>query len=207
MKKTDSSASYLRLFNALPTPESFDVYLDEQHYTKDFLYEDFTPYKSLLPGEHQLTLTAYGSTESLYTRTFWISERKIYTLVISYITVSTQLQAYLINDPPKAIPEEHFLMRTANFSHHTSPLSLHLVDTKPIFKKVPLRQTTSYLSFLPTTVDIELLEIEGQNVLVTKPTNTFKITRYYTLYIIGGTEDYPLKWVQTIDGNSYLSFD
>ena len=205
MKSSSTPCSYLRLFHALPTAESFDVYLDEERYTKDLLYEDFTPYKPLAPGEHQITLTAYHTTEPLYTRTIWLSENRIYTLILSYMPDSTNLQGYLINDPPKAIPEEHLLIRVANFSQYTAPLTMHLVDTKPIFKKVPLRQTSSYLGFVPTTAAIEVLDIESQKCLISKPTNIFKISRYYSLYIIGGTENYPLKWVQTIDGNSFIA--
>ncbi|MBP3889155.1 MAG: DUF4397 domain-containing protein [Cellulosilyticum sp.] len=207
MKTPTPNTSYLRLFHALPTAESFDIYLDEVRYCKDFLYEDFTPYKPLSAGEHLLTLTAHQSTEPLYSRTFWISEQKIYTLVLSYLPNTSDYQGYLINDPPKTIPEEHLLIRVANFSQHLAPLCMHLVDIKPIFKKIPLRQTSGYLSFLPTTADIELLEVDGQNVLLTKPSNLFKITRYYTLYIVGGTEDHPLKCIQTIDGNSFIHFN
>lgn len=207
MKPTDAPISYLRFFNALPTADNFDLYLDDHKCTKDWLYEDFTPYKPLTPGEHQLTLMPYRSQEPLYTRSFWVSAQKVYTLVLTYLPQTTDIQGYLINDPPKKIPEEQLLIRVANFSQHTSPLTMHLVDTKPIFKKVPLRQAGSYLGFLPTTAAIELLEIENQTLLATTPSNTFKISRYYTLYIIGGTEDYPLKWVQTIDGNSFIHFD
>lgn len=206
MKSHPVIGSYLRLFHAIPTPESFDIYLDEKKYAKDLLYEDFTVYTPLTPGEHHLTVCAYHSTEALYERSLWISEHKIYTLVLAYLPDTPKIQGYLLIDPPKPIPEEHLLIRTANFSQHTAPMTLHLVDTKPIFKKIPLRQTSPYLGFLPTQAPIELADIDSQEILITKPSSNFKITRYYTLYLIGGTEDYPLKWVQTIDGNSFLYF-
>ncbi|MBE6022759.1 MAG: DUF4397 domain-containing protein [Cellulosilyticum sp.] len=206
MKSNPPDCSYFRLFHALPTAESFDLYLDDMLYTKDFLYEDFTLYKPISLGEHTLKVCPHKESEPIYERTFWISEKKIYTLVLTYTPNTTNIQGYLLNEPPKAIPEEHLLIRVGNFSQCITPLTLHLVETKPLFKKVPLRQTSSYLSFLPTTAAIELLEIENGHLLTTTSNNTFKISRYYTLYVIGGIENYPLKWVQTIDGNSFIHF-
>ena len=206
MKSHEITGSYLRLFHALPTAESFDIYLDEKKYAKDLLYEDFTVYKPLEPGEHHLTLCTYQSTEPLYERSLWISEHKIYTLVLTYTPNTVTIQGYLLNEPPKAIPEDLFLMRSANFSQQSCPMGLHLIDTKPIFKKVPLRQATSYLGFVPTTASLELIDTSNQDILLTSPPTCFKIARYYTLYVVGGTENYPLKCIRTIDGNSFLHF-
>lgn len=199
--------SYIRLFHALPTADSFDCYLDEKKIVKDLLFEDFTDYKSILPGEHHLTLCAYQSTEPLYERNLWISEHKIYTLVLTYVPSTTTFQGYLLNEPHKNIPEDHFLMRCANFSQQICPMGLHLPEIKPVFKKVPLRQTTPYLGFTPTTAPIELIDTSTQDLLLTSLPYEFKISRYYTLYMIGGTEDYPLKCIRTIDGNSFLHFE
>lgn len=199
--------SYLRLLHALPTSLSLDVYLDGKKYTKDLLYEDFTLYKPLAPGTHQLTLCAHKSLDALYEREVWIGEHKIYTLVLAYEPSQAEIQSYLLTEPPKAIPEEHLLIRTGNFSQELVPISLHLVDIKPVFKKVPVRQTSSYLAFLPATASIELQEIESQKTLLKATPCTFKMMRYYSLYIIGGTKDYPLKWIRTLDGNSFLHFE
>ena len=207
MKSHPVLGSYLRLFHAFPTTQSFDVYLDEKKYAKDLLYEDFTVYKALTPGEHQLTICTHRTLDPVYERSVWISEHRIYTLVLAYLPDGSKMQGYLLNDPPKPIPEEHLLIRTANFSQHTSPITLHLEDIKPIFKKIPLRQTSPYLSFIPATAPIELADVTSQESLLTLPEHTFKITRYYTLYLIGGIENYPLKLIQTIDGNSFLHFE
>lgn len=198
--------SYLRFFDAIPSPKSFDLYIDEQKVAKDVLYEDFTPYIQLEAGDHQLKICAYKGEETLYERNFWVSDTKIYTLVLSYIPNTDNLHAYLINEPPKRIPDDRFLMRVANFSNHFSAMTNQVIDTKPIFKKIPLRQVGPYLSFEPQTAGMELVDIDNQEVLMTALPMCFKIYRYYTLYLIGGTEKYPLKWVRTIDGNSFLEW-
>lgn len=199
--------SFLRVFHATPSSISFDLYLDEQLYAKDLLYEDFTTYKSLINGEHLLSICLHKETEPLLTRRLWMSPEKIYTLVITYLPHSETLQMYLINDPPKKIPEDHFLLRIGNFSQLSHPLKLHLVDTQPIFKKVLSQQLTTYLSFIPNIYTAELIDPEEQKVIISKPNCILKISRYYTLYTIGGTEKYPIKLLLTIDGNSFLSFD
>lgn len=206
--KTQSTTpvSYLRVFNALLGSASYTLYVDEKKWAKDYLYEDFTSYQPLVPGEHLIKLCTYPKNETLYEHCFMISEAKIYTFVLSYPPNSTDIEGILIQEPPKPIPEDHLLMRCANFSQQTLPLMLHLIDTLPVFKKIPIRNAGSYLSFLPTCVTIELLETESQKVLASQKACLFKPYRYYTLYLIGGTKPYPLKWVQTIDGNSFIHF-
>ena len=207
MKKNTESISYLRLFHALPTPNSYDIYLDEKKIKKDFLYEDFTPYYPLSSGTHTFTLCAYKHHDSLYTRQLTLNPHKIYTLVLAYEPSTLNIQSYLLVDIPKPIPEEHFLMRCGNFSLLTKPLTLHLADTKPIFKKVPLRQNSVYLAFTPTIATLELVSQENQTIVFTQTTQPLKVSRYYSLYLIGGHLNYPLKWITTLDGNAYLTFD
>lgn len=203
---TPQAESYLRCFHALPCPESLDVYIDEQKWVKDFLYEDFSKYLPLTPGNHQITLCYHGQEEPFYKRDFWIVKHKIYTLILAPLPGTETPQAYLVNEPPKAIPEGHFLLRVANFSQLVESSSLQLIEMKPYFKNVPLRQCGHYLAFEPTTCCIEWFSINIQDPFLTSPPLLFKVTRYYTLYLIGGTPEYPLKCIQTMDANSFLQF-
>ena len=199
--------SFLRVLHAIPTSNSFDLYLDEELYAKDLLYEDFTIYKPLTKGEHVISICLHKDTEPLLTRTLWISPEKVYTLVVTYAPHSETLQCYLMNDPHKKIPEEHFLLRVGNFSQNLMPLQLRLVDTTPLFKKITSHQLSSYLSFSPATYTAELIDLDSKKTILTKANCTLKLSRYYTLYIIGGTKPFPTKLLLTIDGNSFLHFD
>lgn len=201
------SYGFLRILHAIPQPNSFDFYLDEELYAKDLLLEDFTVYKPISSGEHVLTLCLHKQTEPLLKRTLWISQKKIYTLVITFAPHTESLQFYLMNDPPKKLPEEHFLLRVGSFCQNPTPFQLHLVDTKPIFKKISPHQLSPYLSFTPATYNVELVDIESQKVIATKKNCLLKLSRYYTLYIIGGTKNCPVKLLLTIDGSSFLTFD
>lgn len=206
-KKISQPYSFLRVFHAIPSSISLDLYLDDQLYTKDLLYEDFTVYKPVALGEHLLSICPHKETEPLLTRNLWMSPEKIYTLVITYTPHSESLQIYLMNDPVKKMPEDHFLLRIGNFSQIMQPLKLHLVDTKPFFKKVLCHQLSPYLSFIPNIYTAELMDPEEKNVLASRADCHLKVSRYYTLYSIGGTEKFPTKLLLTIDGNSFLSFE
>lgn len=205
-KNSPPAEAYLRCFHALPNSQSVDVYLDKKRWIKDFLYEDFSDYMPLTSGNHHIAFCPHGMIEPFYERDFWIARHKIYTLILSYLPGSETPQGYLINEPPKAIPEEHLLLRVANFSQLMEPSQLELMETKPFFKKVPLRQCSHYLAFSPLTACIQWFSPNAQAPLLTSPPLTFKVTRYYTLYLIGALPDYPLKCIQTIDGNAFLHF-
>lgn len=199
--------SYLRFFHAFAQPISLDVYLDDLLLGKDYLYEDFSPFFPISIGEHHIRFCDHATEEVFYERNLWISKHKIYTLVLSLALSEDLPQGYLLNEPHKAIPEEHFLLRTANFSQVVLPSTLYFPDIKPLYKKVPLRQSSSYLAFLPLTSSMDWILTSTQEVLLSSPPMTFKPTRYYTLYLVGGTDAYPLKCIQTIDGNAFLHFD
>lgn len=197
---------YLRILHALPQMNSYDCYLDEILYAKDLLFEDFTIYKPIAAGEHLLTLCHHKETEELLNQSFRIAPGRIYTLLLTYDPHSEHLQLYLLNDPPKKIPEEQLLLRVAPFCQLEVPFQLHLIDTKPLFKKLKLGQPSPYLAFSPGTYTIQLIHLETQKVLLKKENCLLKPTRYYTLYLLGGTKDFPLRLVLTIDGNSFIFF-
>ena len=206
-EKVSKPYGFLRILHATASSDSFDIYLDEKLYTKDLLYEDFTVYKPLAVGEHVLSVCLHKEAAPFLTHPLWISSEKIYTLVITYDSHGETLQGYLMNDPQKKIPEEHFLLRVGDFSQHLMPLQLRLVDTKPLFKKIKPHECTPYLSFSPGTYTAELTELGSQNIMSTKPNCILKLSRYYTLYLIGGSKQFPNKLLLTIDGSSFLYFD
>lgn len=197
---------YLRILHAIPQVDSYDCYLNDKLYAKDLLFEDFTPYKPISAGEHQIALCKHKSTESLLTHSLWISPGKIYTLLLTYQPAKESIEYYLLNDPPRKMLEDHLLLRVAPFCQIDSPFEIHLADTKPIFKKLKLCQPSPYLAFTASTYTLELFDINTQKVLLNRENCLLKTYRYYTLYLLGGTKAFPLRFVLTIDGNSFLSF-
>lgn len=197
---------YLRILLALPQMISYDCYLDDVLYAKDLLFEDFTIYKPIAAGEHMLSLCYHKETTELLNQSFRIAPGRIYTLIIAYEPYSETPQYYLLNDPPKKIPEACLLLRVAPFCQLEAPFYVQLIDTNPVFKKLKLGQPSPYLAFPPASYTLELIHLETQKVLLKKENCQIKPTRYYTLYLLGGTKDFPLRFVLTIDGNSFISF-
>lgn len=202
----NQSYGYLRILHALPQVNSYDCYLDEKLYAKDLLFEDFTIYKPLPAGEHHLTLCKHKQTEDLITHPFWIAPNKIYTLLFTFEPYTQSIQYYLLNDPLKKIPADHLLCRVASFCQLQVPLELRVVDTHPLFKKLKNSQPSPYLSFMPASYTLELINTDTKKVVLKKENYLFKATRYYTLYLLGGTKGFPTRFVRSIDGNSFLSF-
>lgn len=217
---------YLRFFHGLCLPVSYDLYLDEKCLIKDLLFKDFTHYQPLPAGEHTLILCAHHDKEPLFTQKFIIREQRIYTLVLygqiplvnekahptqkvpspetPALLPNIHYSCHLIVEPPKPIPEEHFLLRIANFISPLPDTHLELVDTKPIFKKLPYLSTSAYLAFLPQTYTLQLHQLFDDKILCEKAEVPLKFGRYYTLYLVG-TLDQPTCCL-TIDGSAFLSF-
>lgn len=219
---------YLRFFHGLCLPASYDLYLDEKCLIKDFLFKDFTHYSPLPAGEHTLMLCSHHDKEPLFTQNLIIREQRIYTLVLygqpnlqladekathtqvsppketSAPPTTIRYSAHLLVEPPKPIPEEHFLLRVANFISPLPDIHLELVDTRPVFKKLPFLTTSAYLAFLPRTYTLQLHALLEDKILCEKAEVTLKWGRYYTLYLVG-TLAQPACCL-TIDGNAFLSF-
>lgn len=206
-KKTEAFEAFLRCFHALPSPISLDIYLDDVLYIEDFLYEDFSPYKPLIKGEHQLSITLHGQTDILCTRTIWMSHEKIYTLIITTDFKTLGPGLYLINDAQRPIPNEHCLLRLGTFCDFLDLMTIQFVDQTLGFRKISPHQISHYLSFLPDTYHLMALTHEKNDQICELKQTHLKISRIYTLYLIGnGSKNYPFHFLLSIDGSSFLSF-
>lgn len=206
-KKKEICDAFLRCFHALPSPISLDIYLDDALYIKDFLYEDFSDYKPLSKGEHQLSVTLHGQTDILCTRSIWMSHEKIYTLIISTDFKTSVPGLYLINDTQRPIPEEHCLLRFGTFCDLLDLVTIEFIDQTSSFRKISPHQISHYLSFVSGLYHIISLTHDKKDKICESKNTTLKSGRIYTLYLLGnGSKDYPLHFLLSIDGSSFLSF-
>lgn len=206
-KKKETFEAFLRCFHTLPSPISLDIYLDDVLYIKDFLYEDFSPYQPITKGEHQISITLHGQTDILCTRSIWMSHEKIYTLIIAtdFKTLGTGL--YLINDTKRPIPNEHCLLRLGAFCDLLDLVTVEFVDQTLAFRKIAPHQISHYLSFMPDTYHTTASAHEKNEKICELKNISLKISRIYTLYLLGnGSKNYPLHFLLSIDGSSFISF-
>ena len=206
-KKMDTSEAFLRCFHAFPSPMSLDVYLDDVLYIKDLLYEDFSYYEPLTRGEHQIYITVHEQTDILCTRSIWISNEKIYTLIITTDFKTSGPGLYLINDAKRPIPEGHCLLRLGTFCDLSDLVNVQFSEQTPTFKKISPHQSSHYLSFTPSTYSITALSHDQTHSFCELKNCSLKVARIYTLYLIGNaSETYPIHFLLSIDGSSFLSF-
>lgn len=198
---------YLRFLHGIPSYIALDFYVDDHLMGKDLLFQDFTNYQPLTDKEHTFSLYKHREKEVLFSKTIVLCAYTIYTLMV-YPTENGNLQFLLLAEPPKRIPESHFLARVINIS--VSPQSLKLVfkEKYPEFKRCASSHYTSYLSFPPDYYDLLVYDQTTDSPICFHQDHIlFKPMRYYALYLLGGTSLYPLTLSTTIEGNSLLSFD
>lgn len=205
LKKENTSAPYLRLFNCLPNSTIIDFYIDDVLWDQDIWYKDFTYYKSISSGSHQVTITPHNQTEVLCTRSIWISHSKIYTLIISLDLKLNCPALYLLNDYVRPIPDAHCLIRFGHFSASLPPTDVYLSEEQLLFKKIPYHEMTTYLALTPGSYHLDLKDHETNETLYTLPELHLKVSRFYSLYLIGNHDKtYPTITTLSIDGNSFL---
>lgn len=200
------SFCYLRIFHALPTHESYDIYIDDQPLIKDILYQDFTKYFTIGDTHHTLTLCKHRSKESLLTQEIRLSTQKIYTLIL-YVTLDSTPTLLLLNEPQKKIPEAHLLARAVNLSLLPTPLKLYFEETKPTFKRLDPGHYSSYLAFPTAPYQLCLQDPATEKIIYEKANILLKPTRYYSFYIVGGLPSFPLQVIISVEGNSLYHFN
>lgn len=206
-KKNSPTEAFLRTFHALPTPKSFDIYLDDILYIKDMLYQDFSQYKPLSKGEHHIVITLTGESDVIAMRSIWISSQKIYTLIIAPDLKSDIPGLYLINDVQRSIPENHCLIRVGAFCEKSELIHIHYTNHPLSFQKISPHQISHYLAFEPGDYTITAEDLEQKEILCELKACKFKTQRIYTHYCLGkGTKEYPFQLLHSIDGSSFLTF-
>lgn len=202
---------YLRYFNAYPSSLCLDCYLQSHHICKNLMYRDLTSYKLYTAKEYTFTLCLHGKKEALYTQEVCLLPNRVYTLIIypllaPLLDSKPSIRCFLMDEPFKRIPEEHFLARATNLTLYQEPLKLHFIDCHPDFKKLLPEHSTSYLAFSPDIYSLELYCFSSKKVLFTQEHIPFKALRYYHFFIIGGTSNNPIQVITTIEGNSLFHF-
>jgi hypothetical protein len=200
------SKSYLRFFHALPIQYSIDIYIDDKLTFCDRLYEDFTDYIALLPGEHTIHITRTNNPIIIFSTTWDISDQIIYTGIIAPKTKEgIGIEIYKMEDVTRPIPSNNFLIRFGHFSMNTSSIDVFLSNDMATFKRVSCSELTNYTSLKPGIYTLQIIDSKTGKRLLTAPNIRLKPIRFYSIYMIGtGLKEFPLLSVISLDGNSYL---
>ena len=208
LPKNNIEKAYIRFFHAFPVAFSIDIYMDKKLVASDILYEDFTEYLSVSPGEHIITITKNKNTVPLFTKKILLSDKGIYTSIIALKNKDTTgPDLSLIEEVQRAIPVNNLLCRMAHFSNVLSQIDVTLPDGSPVFKNIAPFQVTNYIMLKQGTYSLTVHDLNTKRIVFNADNIRLKPGRFYSIYVIGtGKKDYPIQLVIPIDGNSYLRF-
>ncbi|WP_069997501.1 DUF4397 domain-containing protein [Cellulosilyticum sp. I15G10I2] len=206
LKKENIPLSYMRFFHALPIKYSIDIYIDTKLAFRDVLYEDFTDYIALYPGEHTITIKQTKNPITVFSMVWHVPNQKIYTGIIAPKTKDGMgIEIYKIEDITRPIPSNNFLVRIGHFSMPTPTIDIFLSDNTATFKKVSCNELTNYTPSKPGIHTLEIKESTTGKSLLSVPSIRLKTTRFYSIYVIGNnSKEFPLTITIPLDGNSYL---
>lgn len=198
--------SYIRVFHAVPTSIPIDVYIDKKAVAPDFLYEDFTEYIPIAPGEHTISITKANEPTIIYERKINLAPKSIYTAIAAPKCKNPkELNIFLLEDTQRPIPANNLLLRFGHFSKATPIVDITLPDGTPVFKNMAYGQVTQYIPLAPGVYTLEARDPQTGKVLLTIPDIRLKGERFYSIYAVGdNTKQFPLQVVIPLDGNSYL---
>lgn len=208
---------YFRLFNARPTKDAFDVYLDNERLYSYLLYEDFTKYYPLPSGKHVIKITYHHQQETLYEKKINLQRHQIYTGVLGHkYKEPNNYHIFCLEEPHKKLEDEHLGLRLLHFSSFPEDLFIGADKTPLPIRHIRYGQASSYLIRKAATYNLYVdhtssdvsLDSDIPSPLALSNNQKLKPGRLYSLFFVGaGTPAFPYKIVLSIDGYSYLKLE
>lgn len=198
--------TFIRFFNANPSTDFLDFYIDDHRISSHQGYEDFTKYTQIPSGQHSLSISPHKEKEILLTKRINLRPNSIFTLVVAPSYRGPEpLSLFSIEETAKMTDAENCYIRTCSFSPRLPPSDFSLIEDYYIFKNLRYAVATSYLPFRIGTYPISIVSHSDASSILSIPPVLLKPKRFYTSYLIGlDTKEFPLKTIISIDGRSYL---
>lgn len=198
--------TFIRFFNALPSLDFLDFYIDDQCIASHKGYEDFTKYIHIPSGQHQLSVAKHKEKEFLINKRVNLRPDSIFTIVAAPPYRGNEpISLFSIEEPSKLTDNENCYIRTCSFSPTLPPSDFSLIEDYYLFKNLKYSVVTPYLPCKIGTYPIHIVKHSDHSSVLNISNTLLKPKRFYTAYIIGlDTKDFPLKTILSIDGRSYL---
>ena len=118
----------LRFFNALPTNDVLDFYIDDKLIKGSLWFQDFSTYTQLLAGQHILGITKHKVKDFLTTRKLNLRPDSIFTLIAGPSLRDPQSPLLSsIEEPAKTTDSENCLSRMCSLAPTLHTLRVSLV--------------------------------------------------------------------------------
>ena len=199
----------IRFFQALPSPQTFSIFIDDQVYKQSSLYEDFTTYFTLPSGQHHIVIQEKDAKEPFFEKRINVKPYCTFTYLLgAHPKKEGTLHLYALEDTKRLIQTPIALLRLGHFAKPLNPLNLLTSEEHLLFKGIKYAQLTAYITLEPKTYPFQLHDALAEKDILALKGKSLKKGRFYTFYLIGnGTKDYPYKIVRSIDGPSFLTLE
>lgn len=205
--RVNIDSSYIRILNAVPNSDEFDIYINGNLIIENIKYKDFSPYTPTVPGNYEVEIYRSGDKEELlYQQSLTIAGGNAGTVVITGLMPKLMILA-VFEDPTEVVECGNAKFRVAHLSPTTSPVDVNVNNVRMI-DEIPFGKRTNYAEVPRGIYDFLVEENEfdriGKNKEI-KISNRVEIKnqKIYTLYIVG---DFPnVEIIQSLDLNTYMN--
>lgn len=205
--RVNTDSSYIRMLNAVPCSDEFDIYINDNLVFRDIRYKDFTPYTPTVPGNYEIEIYKSGDKEELLHRhSLTIAGGNAGTIVIAGLTPKLMILA-VFEDPTETVEFGNAKFRVAHLSPTTSPVDIN-VNTVRMIDEIPFGKRTNYAEVPKGIYEFVIEEnefdrIEKNKELKIRNKIEIKNEKIYTLYIVG---DFPnVEIIQSLDLTTYMN--
>ena len=202
------NTTLVRVFNALPSEDKIDVYLDDDLLAKELSYKQFSYYVPVLEADiHNIKVFVSGASgEPILDTPVKIHQSNIETLAIVG-TIQNPSVINVVGEPTQPSYHNKALVRYANLSQNNLNINVLLNDNIIQSGPLSINEYTSYSLLNPIMYTFQFaLNDNSNNNFQTSATHILKPTRIYTFYLVGSLDtksqthlNYPLELVISVD--------
>lgn len=179
----------VRFLHSSPDAGNIDIYVNGQPNIKNLPFKQVSNYLTLRPGRYIIEIYPAGKmTDSVLNKKITVEPGQSYTLAAIGSVNKLRLLPYL-NQPKISLNEAK--MRFLHLSPDSPAIDIAVKDRDIVFSNVSYKQATEYLGLMPMTVDLEIREAGGKNVLLPMPNARFNANETYTIVFLGLTSESP----------------
>ncbi len=197
-------SSYIRVLHASPDAPPVDVYVNDSIIARGLSYRNFTEYLPFQPGTYNMKVYQAGS------KSIPVIDTSLNIPGNSILTVAAagrldNIELLPVSDKPAFINPDKVNIKFANLSPDAPIVDVILSDGTVLFRNVPFRGITEYMTVNPGTYTLQLKAVGSNDVVLTVPNQKFSGGRVYSAYAAGLVKGGPpLQLLTPLDGSSYL---
>ncbi len=197
--------SYIRFFDAYPSAQAVDIYVNGRLTAENVLYREFTKYWKTFPGYYRIQVYRTGDRRrALLDKYINLIGYRVYTVALSGL--DDQMDMELINDFLRPLPKLQSLIRIANLSANAPTMDAYWDDSL-VLSDVNYPEISRYLTARIGRHNLKMRDTISGAILVEEPDIVLAGGNAYTAYIVGDMNDrVGLQILLTREGISYLNF-